>query len=162
MLWFIPLWIVTSINLWGGIEPHYPLPGLVYAIVSMALVGFAEELIFRGFLFQAMLKDGNVKTAVIVSSVTFGLGHILNLFTGHELGETLLQVVFAIAFGFMVTMVFDKSGSLLPCILAHSLTDVFSLFSAKETSLQLNRVVYIIVIVIAVAYCFYLASRSER
>ena len=58
MLWFLPLWIPSSSNLWNGISPKYPLPGLLYAVFSMALVGFAEELIFRGFLFRAMLKDG--------------------------------------------------------------------------------------------------------
>ena len=45
MLWFIPLWIVASLNLWGGIAVKYPLPGQIFAVVSMALVGFCEELI---------------------------------------------------------------------------------------------------------------------
>ena len=161
MLWFFPLWIIASLNLWGGAAAKYPVPGQIYAIVSMALVGFAEELIFRGFLFKAMLKDGNVKTAVIVSAVTFGLGHILNLFTGHELAETLVQVVFAVAFGFIVTMAFYKSGSLLPCILSHSLTDVFSLFAADGASSLLNRAAHIVIIVMAVLYCVYLARRVE-
>ena len=161
MLWFFPLWIVASLNLWGGAAAKYPLPGQVFAMVSMALVGFAEELIFRGFLFKAMLKDGSVKTAVIVSSVTFGLGHIVNLFTGHELAETLLQMFFAIAFGFIVTMAFYKSGSLLPCILSHSLTDVFSLFARGEESSLLNWAAHIVIIVLAVLYGLYLARRVE-
>nr|MBQ6242138.1 CPBP family intramembrane metalloprotease [Lachnospiraceae bacterium] len=161
MLWFLPLWIIASFNLWGGISVRYPLPGQICAVVSMALVGFAEELIFRGFLFKAMLKESGVKPAVIVSSVTFGAGHILNLFTGHELGETLVQVVFAVAFGFIVTLVFYKSGSLLPCILSHSLTDVFSKFAAGEMSSVLNWVVHGLMIVIAAAYCLYLVRRVE-
>ncbi len=161
MLWFLPLWIIASFNLWGGVDPHYALPGQIFAVISMALVGFAEELIFRGFLFKAMLKDGSVKTAVIVSSVTFGLGHIANLFTGHELGETLLQMFFAVAFGFIVTMAFYKSGSLLPCILSHSLTDVFSLFAKDEASSVLNWAAHIVIIVLAVLYGLYLARRVE-
>ena len=108
MLWFLPLWIVASLNLWGGVSPRFPMPGQLFAVVSMAFVGFAEELIFRGFLFKAMLKNSSVKTAVIVSSVTFGLGHILNLFTGQDLGETLLQVVFAIVVGFVFTLAFRR------------------------------------------------------
>ena len=161
MLWFFPLWIIASLNLWGGAAAKFPVPGQIYAVVSMALVGFAEELIFRGFLFKAILKDGSVKTAVIVSSVTFGIGHILNLFTGHEVVETLVQVVFAIAYGFIVTMAFYKSGSLLPCILSHSLTDVFSLFAAGEASSLLNWAAHIVIIVLAAAYCLYLARRVE-
>ena len=161
MLWFIPLWIISCLNLFGGFRPDYPMPGLIYAAVSMALVGFAEELIFRGFLFKAMLKDGNVKTAVIVSSVTFGLGHIMNLLTGQDLIETLSQVVFAVAVGFVFTYVFYKSGSLWPGILAHSLIDVTSVFASNEGSQLLNVIVHIGFIVIAAAYCLYLAKRVE-
>lgn len=161
MLWFLPLWIVASCNLWAGISPGYDVPGLIFASVSMALVGFAEELIFRGFLFKAMLKDGDVRTAVIVSSVTFGLGHIINLFTGHEFTETLVQVIFAVAYGFMVTMAFYKGGSLLPCILSHSLTDVSSLFANDDPPALFNWIAHAVTIAVAVIYCIYLSKRVE-
>ena len=161
MLWFIPLWFLSCLNLFSGIQPDYPVPGLIYAAVSMAFVGFAEELIFRGFLFKAMLKDGNVRAAVIVSSVTFGMGHILNLFTGHELIATLTQVVFAVAMGFVFTLVFYKSGSLLPGILAHSFIDVASVFASNEGSQLVNMIVHIVVIVVSAAYCLYLGKRVE-
>ena len=161
MLWFIPLWIISCLNLFSGFSPDYPVPGLIYAAVSMALVGFVEELLFRGFLFKAMLKDGNVKTAIIVSSLTFGIGHILNLFTGQNLVETLNQVVFAVAIGFVFTFVYYKSGSLLPCILAHSFIDVSSVFAADEGSYGLNLMLHVVVIVISVAYCLYLAKRVK-
>lgn len=159
MLWFIPLWILASGNLWGGILPDYQGAGLLFAAVSMALVGFAEELIFRGFLFKAMLKDGNVKAAIIVSSVTFGLGHVVNLLTGHALFETLMQMLLAIAIGFIFTFAFYKSGSLLPCILAHSLIDVFSVFTPDRMDV-LDWVYATVIVLLAVAYCLYL-SRLE-
>ena len=161
MLGFIPLWLLSCMNLLSGFQPDYPVPGLFYAAVSMALVGFAEELIFRGFLFKAMLKDGNVKAAVIVSSVTFGMGHIINLFTGHELIATLIQVVFAVALGFVFTLVFYKSGSLLPGILAHSFIDITSVLASDEGSQSMNLIVHIVIIVISVAYSLYLAKRVE-
>ena len=161
MLWLLPLWFITTLNLWGGIKPLYPMPGQLFAVISMAFVGFAEELIFRGFLFKAMLKDGDVITAVVVSAVTFGLGHIANLFTGHELAETLTQIAFAISYGFLVTMVFYKGGSLLPCILSHSLVDVFAQFAAQNASPLLNWIVHGIAIVLAALYCLYLAKRVD-
>ena len=160
MLWFIPLWIISSINLWIGISPDYPMPGLLFAAVMMAFVGFAEELIFRGFLFKAILKDGSVKTAILISSITFGLGHIMNLFIGQDLVETLTQVVFAVAVGFVFTMVFYKGGSLWPCILAHSLIDVTSVFSSGETPV-LEWIAHIVTFVLAITYCLYLAKRVE-
>ncbi len=161
MLWFIPLWVLSCVNLFSGFQPDYPVPGLIYAAISMAFVGFAEELIFRGFLFKAMLKDGNVKAAVIVSSVTFGMGHIMNLFTGHDLIPTLTQVIFAVAMGFVFTLVFYKSGSLLPGILAHSFIDVTSVFAADEGSQLVNLVLHIVVIAVSAAYSLYLAKCVE-
>ena len=158
MLWFIPLWLLSCLNLFSGFSPDYPMPGLIYAAVSMTLVGFVEELLFRGFLFKAMLKDGSVKAAVIISSVTFGLGHILNLFTGQDLIGTLNQVVFAVTVGFVFTLVFYKSGSLWPGILAHSFIDVSSVFASDEGSQHLNMILHIVIIVISVAYCLYLAK----
>lgn len=160
MLWFIPLWILSSINIWGGISPDYPMPGLLFAAVMMAFVGYAEELIFRGFLFKAILKDGNVRTAIIISSVTFGLGHISNLLIGQDLAETLVQIVFAVAVGFVFTMVFYKGGSLWPCILAHSVIDVTSVF-CSGSSVVLNWIIHIIVFVLSITYCLYLARRVE-
>ncbi len=161
MLWFLPLWIITTLNLWGGVTPRYPLPGLIFAVVSMAFVGFAEELIFRGFLFKAMLKENSVKTAVIVSSVTFGIGHILNLFTGHKLAETLMQVVFAVAYGFLVTLTFYKSGSLIPCILSHSLFDMFAEFVPQDVSPVLNWAGHGVMVLLTVLYCLYLVKRVD-
>ena len=79
-LFYIPLIIIASASLWNGIHPGYGFPGTLLFVVSMCCVGFLEEVIFRGLLFRAMEKD-NVKTAIIVSAVTFGLGHIVNLFT---------------------------------------------------------------------------------
>jgi len=160
MLWFIPLWMLSTINIWSGFAPDYKIPGLIYAAVMMAFVGFVEELIFRGFLFRAMLKDSNAKTAVIVSSITFGAGHIVNLLSGHEITETLIQMAFAIVMGFVFTMVYYKGGSLLPGILAHSIIDVTSVFASGDHPL-LNTIIHIAVFVISATYCVYLAKRVE-
>ena len=155
MLYFIPMWIFTTGNLWGGITLKYQGYGLICSVISFALVGFVEELLFRGFLFRAMLKSGNAKAAVIVSAVTFGMGHIVNILTGHGNLETLLQMIFAVAVGFVFTYVFYKGESLLPVILSHSLIDVFSVFSNRS---KLADWIYIgVTIAISVIYCIYLS-----
>ncbi|MGX8714521.1 MAG: CPBP family glutamic-type intramembrane protease, partial [Lachnospiraceae bacterium] len=84
-----------------------------------------------------------------------------NLFTGHELIATLTQVVFAVAMGFVFTLVFYKSGSLLPGILAHSFIDVASVFASNEGSQLVNLILHMAVIVISAAYCLYLGKRVE-
>ena len=156
-LFFLPLLVLMTGNLWGGVGMAYGGAAQVCAALSMLLVGFIEELIFRGFLFRALLEREAPPVAVAISAVTFGVGHILNLLTGRGGLETLVQVAFAVAWGFLFTFVFYKSGSLLACIAAHGLVDVFSKFAAAE-----SRAAYIYVaatIVTAVLYCAYLSRK---
>ena len=81
VLYYVPLAILISTNLWFGLRWNLPPHETLLYIASMICVGFMEEVIFRGLLFNAMRKDG-LKSAVIVSSLTFGIGHIVNLFNG--------------------------------------------------------------------------------
>ncbi len=158
-LYFIPLWIVSTGNFWGGAALNYSGTALICGIISMALVGYVEEVIFRGFLFKSMLAKDNNKTAIAVSAITFGAGHIINLFTGQTTAETVIQIFFAVAWGFIVTFVFYKSKSLIPCIIAHSFTDIAAEFSKSN---PIAETAYIIVtIIIAVVYCVYL-SRLKK
>ena len=154
MLWFVPLWVIASANLWGGIKAHYAMPGLAFAMVSMALVGFAEEVIFRGLLFKAMLGSGSERSAIAVSSITFGMGHIVNLLNGQATLETAVQIAYAIAIGLVFTLAFHHGGSLWPCIIAHSLIDVTSVASNREG--LLNWIYLGVSLAVIVAYCAYL------
>lgn len=138
-LYYIPLLILMSHNLWNGIAVNYPPLNLACHILCMLCVGFVEELIFRGFLFKALVRD-NAKTAVVISSVSFGLGHLLNLVNGSgaELSENLFQVTGAIAIGFLFVILFHRGGSLLPCIIAHAAINISSAF-ANEAALTSER-----------------------
>ena len=151
-LYYLPLALFASTNLWLGFGRNLPALDTVCYILSMLCVGFLEEVIFRGFLFKALAKD-NVKTAIVISSITFGVGHILNLFNGSgmELLDNICQVVGAIACGFLFVLIFHRGGSLLPCIIAHSVNNAVSVFANEEaitaqTQLLLSAVVLVIVI----------------
>ena len=158
-LFFLPMLLLAAGNIWDGIEQHYSGAALWYAIGSMALVGFVEEMLFRGFLFTALLKKDGPRVAVIVSAVTFGIGHIVNLLAGMATAENLLMIVFAVAWGFVFTMVYYKSGSLLLCILVHAVIDVLSMVAAETAW---GSWLYIgATVVIGGAYSLYLAKRVE-
>ena len=89
-LYFLPMWIITTGNLWGGIFPVYKGAAQLFAVLSMLLVGYVEEMLFRGFLFKALIPKNGIVAAVIISSVTFGMGHIVNLLTGQGNLETIV------------------------------------------------------------------------
>ena len=58
-----------------------------------------------------MMGNENVKRAIIVSAVTLGIGHIVNLLNGAELIPTLMQICYAISLGYLFVIIFYKSKS---------------------------------------------------
>ena len=163
-LYYVPLFILASGNLWNGIALNYSLPETVCRIVCMLCVGFLEEVIFRGLLFAAIAKD-NIKSAVVISSVTFGIGHIINLFNGSgmELVNNLCQIVFAIAVGFLLITIFYRGGSLLPCILVHSAINTLGTF-ANDAGLTVEmRLLHLsVLIAITIAYTLILTRTLPK
>ena len=155
-LYFIPLFIISLFNLRRGIHINNPTSEIIFHILTMINIGFLEEIIFRGFLFKMMEKD-NVKSAIIVSSITFGIGHIINLLNGADLIPTLLQVCYAIAIGYMLVIVFYKSKSLIPCIIFHGVFNSLNIFATGESSI-INS---IILIVMCLAYTIYINKKVK-
>ncbi len=163
-LYYVPLIILATANLWNGVAVNYLLMGTVCRVVMMLCVGFVEEVIFRGFLFKAMAKD-NVKSAIIVSSVTFGIGHLVNLFNGSgmDLVNNLCQISFAVAVGFLFVTIFYRSRSLLPCIITHSAINILSTFSNEIGMTSEKQVVHSsILLVITVSYTFILTRTLPK
>lgn len=149
-LYFLPLVVIVSTNLWGGFALHFSVFETVLYVVSMLCVGFIEEVIFRGFLFKSLCRE-NVKRAIIISSLTFGIGHIVNLLNGAEALGTLLQICYAVALGFLFTIIFYKSKSLIPCILTHSTINSLSAVAGERTD-TLNIIIAIALSIIALVY----------
>lgn len=131
-LYFLPLVLIASVNLWNGFNTTLPAGEIVFYILTMINVGFIEEIIFRGFLFR-MMEQTNLKAALLVSSVTFGIGHIVNLLNGAELLPTLIQICYAVSIGYLFVIIFHKSKSLLPCIITHSAVNALSVFNVENT-----------------------------
>lgn len=149
-LFYIPLVIMISLNLWFGINKDLNFVSIIFPFITMLLVGIVEEIIFRGLLFRAMEKD-SPKAAIIVSSITFGIGHIINLLSMGLDGllPNILQVLYATAAGFMFVIIFYKGGSLLPCIITHSLFNAMSVFSSpviETTKIQIISAIILIII----------------
>ncbi len=159
MMFYIPLIILLTANLWFGVSMNLSLLETVLYILSMLCVGFLEELIFRGLLFNAMAESG-IRSAIIVSSVTFGIGHIVNLINGSgaELLPNILQVIYAIAIGFAFVMIYYKTKSLLTCIVTHGVFNSLSAF-ANEAAITPQRQIIssAIIAIISGGYALYIA-----
>lgn len=161
-LYFIPLVLLASTNLWWGFQLNLTIVETVFYVVSMLCVGFLEEVIFRGFLFKAICKT-NVKRAIIISSVTFGIGHIVNLLNGRDIPETLIQICYAVAIGFLFTIIFYKGKSLWPCIITHSVINSLSAFANEKTiTIYKHLAGCIFICVVSIGYALYILKKTGK
>ena len=142
-LWYIPLLVLASHNLWNGVAVNFPPADTACYMVQMLCVGFLEETIFRGLLFLALTGEG-VKKAAVISSVTFGLGHLLHQVdgSGMELVANLCQVAGAVGIGFLFVILFYRGGSLLPCIVTHAAINCTGAFANTAGLTAGNRILW--------------------
>ena len=153
-LFYIPLLVLISTNMWFGVGLNFNLLETILNVLTMVCVGLVEEIIFRGFLFKSLEKD-NAKTAIIVSSVTFGIGHLINLFSNglENLLPNICQVLYAMAVGFLFVIIFYKGKSIISCILTHSLVNALSVFQNTAAITPLKEIILsVAIIIVAVVY----------
>lgn len=158
-LYFIPLLLIVSVHLWNGFHINNTPSEILFHIITMINVGFLEEMIFRGFLFKMMAKD-NLKSAIIVSAITFGMGHIVNLLNGAGLIPTLMQICYATAIGYILVIIFYKSKSLIPCIITHAVFNSLDIFS--EGNKLMLYIVTVFIVVVSLSYAFYINRNIEE
>lgn len=154
-LYFIPLALMVSANLFNGININNTTEEIVFHILTMINIGFIEEVIFRGFLFKMMEKD-NLKVAIIVNAITFGIGHIINLFNGADLISTLIQVCYAMCGGYLFVILFYKSKSIVPCIVTHSMINALSIFNIENNVSRFISPIFLIVV--SLSYAIYISK----
>lgn len=160
-LFYIPLIFISTTNIWFGIKLNLSILETVLGIISMLCVGFIEEIVFRGFLFKALSRN-NLKQAIIISSITFGVGHIVNLLNGAEVFETLLQVCYAIAIGFLFTIMFYKGKSLWPCIITHGVVNSLSIIANENARTRgIHIACAVVLCLIPTAYAFFISKQSK-
>ena len=98
-----------------------PISMLLFAV----FYSMFEEVAFRGVFLTMLLEKHPQRTAIIYSATAFGAVHFLSVFAGQALVHTLGQVVWAFLFGLFYGYLFIKSGSLLPPMIIHWLSNVF-------------------------------------
>lgn len=157
-LYYIPLLLIASVNIWSGIKITITPSAIIFYILAMLTVGFLEKLIFRGFLYNLLAKE-NVKKAMIISSITFGIGHIVNLLNSAHLVPTLLQICYAILLGYLFVLIFNKSNSLLPTIITHSIINGLEFLNA--TNKVSTYLIPVILIIISSSYSLYINKKVK-
>jgi membrane protease YdiL (CAAX protease family) len=87
--------------------------------VVTAIAPVAEELFFRGYFFAALARWHGPGLAAVLTGVVFG--------AVHGLGQTPVAFLVPLAFlGFVLCLLYQRTGSVLPCIVLHIINNALA------------------------------------
>jgi uncharacterized protein len=125
-MWLGPVVVAIPIVLrvlgidWG----RNALPVVVVVLATGLLIGFVEELMFRGIGVKMLRDGGNGEFAVAaLTSLLFALSHSINLFSGQSIKSVGPTVVYTFAFGVLMYLTLRSVGFLVAAMILHGLTD---------------------------------------
>lgn len=105
----------TGVNPFIGVSSQSTLNVLLAGIAACCSAPVIEELFFRGFIYRSLRNRLPVLAAAPVAGVMFGAMHV---------GPYPLAILPFTAFlGVIACLLYERIGSLFPCILLHSLID---------------------------------------
>ncbi len=122
---------IAEIALMDEVE-YNPVWLMVVFVLTVLLIGLAEETFFRGVVANLFLdKFGNdsagVWTATICSGMVFGLMHLSNIMSSDVVG-VLVQVIAACAMGMALTAIYYRCHNIWVLILVHAFVDICGAF----------------------------------
>ena len=159
-LFYIPLILIALSQYLGPINPALSTAEIAFAILLMLNVGFLEELIFRGFLYQGINSQSGVKRAVIISGITFGLGHIVNLLRGYGAAQQIEQILLGITLGIGLALLVAITKSIIPGFIFHSLLNTGGTIIQQSDTLETYTV--ILALVLSAVYAVYLYRYAQK
>lgn len=160
MLLMLPIIIFSFLPLFNGLVTYKPGNILIVAIFTV-FIGLSEELASRGVILSALIHKGKVP-AIVLSSLIFGSLHLMNLFKGAGLEETLIQIAFAAGFGLTMAVVRCKTKLLLPQILVHALWDFNSKMSKDDFASEGLETVVFISLILVILWGIFLTLREWK
>lgn len=103
---------------------------LILLLFACLMVGFAEEYLFRGLLLPLFLKKYGMRAngifiSILLTSLFFGVFHLINLTKGDPISQVLVQVIFASFIGFFFGALLLKTKKLIPISITHGLINFF-------------------------------------
>ncbi len=127
---FLTIWVWVGLLYVLGIAPEsnipeniydYAIPVVMLGLLTIIVAPFAEEVFFRGFLFQGAAKRWGMWAGIGFSAFIFGLAH-----AGAPESWLLLPAIAAI--GAIFAWGIAKSGSIYPSLFAHVVFNSVSFF----------------------------------
>lgn len=167
-LWVLPTFLICGSNmiyLAISNRPLNPLNHQVFwfSLPLVTLLVVMEELIFRGLLIDNVYMSKSPLYAVLMSSIIFGLFHLLNLFSNTNILAVLIQVLYSFVLGIVCATAYVITKNFLFPIAIHVAFNVLNnqlyplLVSADPDWLYyvINGAIGVVVL----GYCIWLLMR---
>jgi membrane protease YdiL (CAAX protease family) len=97
---------------------------LAVCVLTTVIAPVCEELLFRGFIFRSLTNWRGPWPAAIITGVLFGLVH--------GLSAPAVDLAPLALLGFLLCVVYYRSGSLYPCIALHVINNALALSSDES------------------------------
>lgn len=126
---------------------------IINFISVVVLTPIVEEVFFRGLIYTRLKSGMPTVIAAIFSAVIFGVMH----------GE-IIWMLYTFAVGLMLVWVFEKTKSLLACIVVHAANNGLSQLTENmpENSVAMEYIILIVSLIILVASTLYMVKTSSR
>jgi uncharacterized protein len=112
---------------------------LLWLALGTLLVGFSEELVFRGLAVVGFRGGYSEVRVWIWSSVLFGLLHGVNVVLGQGIVPTIRQVIFAFVLGSIFYAIRRTTGTIIVGMVLHGLWDFSAFARAAEAGTSATR-----------------------
>lgn len=110
---------------------------MIQVALFALMVGFAEEGLQRGIALRAMVPSGLMRAALL-SSLFFGIAHLINVWQGSSLPVIIVQIMYSILLGIGFAGARLYTGTIWPVIVVHALID-FTDFASRGFGLALPQ-----------------------
>ena len=117
-LLFLALFAASALN--AGLPPASVT---LFILANTMMVGWSEEVMFRGVWLRGLHRSFGIWVAILGSSLIFGAMHVLNVFLTGDLRGAVLQAAAAFLSGVFLAAVRLRTGSLWTGIVLHGLWD---------------------------------------
>lgn len=129
LLWFPALYIAffAAIIFLRGAPPASTT---LIILANTAMVGLSEEVACRGILYQGLRSRFSLWTAILGSTLLFGVVHVFNGFNTGDFLAAALQALTAFMTGIAFMGIRIRTASLLPGIILHGAWDFAAVMSS--------------------------------
>ncbi|MDG6882403.1 CAAX amino terminal protease self- immunity [Phocoenobacter uteri] len=147
LLWLVPMFIVILLMGFDIVEfvMNHDISSEKWSLFALIgfttfLVGFSEELLYRGIILGAFIKQNRLIAGVFTSAIIFSLLHSMNILGGLTFSAMVIQLLMTFIAGLFFALLRIKAVSIIPLMIFHWLWDFFLIAGGllgvgKQTSL---------------------------